>query len=115
MKISYNDFKGFTLENSDESLGTVADCYFDDQSWGVEYLVIETGGWFSSNKGLLRTTRVAAPEPDERPIVTTLSRAHVQASPEAQSQPPVSAQMKAGWRLPPARTISPRIFVVRTN
>ncbi len=115
MKISYNDFKGFTLGNGAESLGTVADCYFDDQSWGVEYLVIETGGWFSSHKVLLRTAQIATLELEEGRIVTTLSRAHVQASPEAQSQPPVSAQMKAGWRLPPARTISPRIFVVRTN
>lgn len=38
-----NDLKRFTIAAIDGNLGGVRDLYFDDRSWAVRYLVVDTG------------------------------------------------------------------------
>ena len=38
------DLHGFTIRATDGELGTVDQFYFDDESWAIRYLTVETGG-----------------------------------------------------------------------
>ena len=38
-----SDLKRFTIAATDGNLGSVGDLYFDDRSWAVRYLVVDTG------------------------------------------------------------------------
>ena len=45
--------KGYAISASDGCLGTVSDFLFDDASWAVRWLVVDTGKWLSGRKVLL--------------------------------------------------------------
>ena len=45
--------KGYPIAASDGRLGTVSDFLFDDASWLVRWLVVDTGKWLSGRKVLL--------------------------------------------------------------
>jgi len=38
-------FKGLTIAATDGDIGSVNDLYFDDLSWTIRYLVVDTGTW----------------------------------------------------------------------
>ncbi|HEX6102828.1 MAG TPA: PRC-barrel domain-containing protein, partial [Alphaproteobacteria bacterium] len=40
--------RGYTIRATDGEIGTVDDLLFDDRSWIVRYVVVDTGGWLSS-------------------------------------------------------------------
>ena len=50
---SMKDLNGFTIGATDGDIGKVAGCYFDDASYTVRYVVVDTGGWLSNRKVLL--------------------------------------------------------------
>ena len=44
---------GYAIAASDGHIGTVSDFLFDDTSWRVRWLVVDTGNWLSGRKVLL--------------------------------------------------------------
>ncbi len=44
---------GYAIAASDGHLGTVSDFLFDDVSWLIRWLVVDTGNWLSGRKVLL--------------------------------------------------------------
>ena len=38
-----NHFKGLVIRATDGEIGTVDQLYFDDETWAIRYLMIETG------------------------------------------------------------------------
>jgi hypothetical protein len=50
---SMKEFHGCTIGATDGDIGTVTDGYFDDLSFTVRYLVVDTGGWLTGRKVLL--------------------------------------------------------------
>ncbi len=45
---------GYAIAASDGRLGTVSDFLFDDASWLVRWLVVDTGNWLSGRKSFCR-------------------------------------------------------------
>ncbi len=45
--------KGYAIQASDGAIGAVSDFLFDDVSWRVRWLVVDTGHWLSGRKVLL--------------------------------------------------------------
>src|ERR1019366_871349 len=45
--------KGFVIRATDGELGIVDQIYFDDETWAIRYLIVETGGWLSGRRGLI--------------------------------------------------------------
>ncbi|MEJ0097692.1 MAG: PRC-barrel domain-containing protein [Bauldia sp.] len=39
---------GYAIAASDGSIGTVSDFLFDDSSWRIRWLVVDTGNWLSA-------------------------------------------------------------------
>jgi len=42
--------KGFVIRATDGELGTVDDFYFDDETWAIRYLTVDTGGWLGGRE-----------------------------------------------------------------
>ncbi len=43
----------YTIGANDGEVGQVETVYFDDESWTVRYLVVDTGNWLSGRKVLI--------------------------------------------------------------
>ena len=50
---SARDLRGYTIRASDGDIGEIYDVYFDDESWSVRYVVVETGNWLFNRRVLL--------------------------------------------------------------
>ena len=47
------DLRGYAILATDGVIGKVDDFYFDDEDWGIRYLVVDTGSWLSGRKVLI--------------------------------------------------------------
>jgi hypothetical protein len=92
MLISTEAALGCLLENDEGHLGTVCDLFFDDQSWVVRYLVVETGGWLRSRRVLLPPTVVQQQDWPNRRLRVALTQQQIKDSPEVDTDKPVSGQ-----------------------
>jgi len=94
---------GYAIVASDGRLGTVSDFLFDDVSWLVRWLVVDTGKWLSGRKVLLPTVVLGHPDPTKREFAVRLTMQQVKDSPDISTDRPVSRQMETsvydyyGW------------------
>ncbi|MEO9228497.1 MAG: PRC-barrel domain-containing protein [Devosia sp.] len=95
--------KGYAVAASDGDVGTVSDLLFDDSSWVVRWLVVETGNWFAGRKVLLPTSTLGHADPLLQKFSVKLTRQQVKDSPDVDSERPVSRQIETdlyghyGW------------------
>ena len=73
---------GYDIQASDESIGHVVDFIFDDESWTIRYLVIDTRNWWpGGRKVLIATHWVDGIDWATRTVRVALTRAQVKLSP----------------------------------
>jgi hypothetical protein len=89
------DLRDFTIGATDGDVGSVDDVYFDDTSWTVRYLVVDTGTWLPGRKVLLSPALLRGIDGAGRRIRTDLTREQVHDSPSIDTQRPVSRQHEA--------------------
>ena len=89
-----SSLKGFEIQAKDGSLGTVKDFLFDDSTWKVRWMVVDTGRWLRGRKVLIHPSAVVLAEPGAREIKIALTKAEVKDSPDIDSDRPVSQQMQ---------------------
>ncbi len=92
---SMKDLYGFTIGATDGDIGTVKECYFDDVSYTVRYVVVDTGGWLSERKVLLSPFAFRAMDWEHKRITAALTKAQVEKSPDIDTDKPVSRQHEA--------------------
>lgn len=76
------DLQGYAIHASDGDLGKVQTFYFDDHDWGIHYLVVQTGNWFSSRYVLLPGNVLGQPDRDAKRLAVSLTQEEVRQSPE---------------------------------
>jgi len=84
--------KSFEINAKDGNLGTVSDFLFDDSTWKVRWMVVDTGKWLSGRKVLVHPSVVISAEYGERELKVALTKAQVEDSPDILSDRPVSQQ-----------------------
>ncbi|NPD70298.1 PRC-barrel domain-containing protein (plasmid) [Lichenicola cladoniae] len=89
-----SSLKGFEIQAKDGSLGTVSDFLFDDSTWKVLWMVVDTGRWLSGRKVLIHPSAVISAEYGERELKVALTKAQVKDSPDVGTDRPVSRQMQ---------------------
>jgi len=52
---STDEVRGYTIRAADGDFGHLADFIFDDESWIIRYLLIDTGGWWPGREGVVIT------------------------------------------------------------
>jgi hypothetical protein len=75
----------------------VRDFYFDDETWTLRYLVVETGGWFTGRQVLISPLSVARTDWDGRHVVVSLTRAQVRNAPDIDTAMPVSRRQEIAY------------------
>jgi PRC-barrel domain len=91
------DLRGYAIRAIDGLIGRVDDFYFDDDDWGVRYLVVETGTWLSGRKVLISPVCLGRAGGMARQLAVALTRAQVARSPDIDARKPVSRQQEAEY------------------
>ncbi|WP_285008047.1 PRC-barrel domain-containing protein [Pedobacter faecalis] len=87
---------GCPLRATDGEIGKVKDVYFDDYSWTVRYLVVETGNWLFERKVLISPYDAGVRvDPDSQTLPVELTRDQVKRSPDVDTELPVSRQQES--------------------
>jgi hypothetical protein len=67
--------RGYAIGASDGKIGSVADLLFDDRTWRVRWLVIDTGTWLPGRKVLLHPGSVGSANRALRELPAALTKA----------------------------------------
>jgi sporulation protein YlmC with PRC-barrel domain len=94
---SLHDLKGFTIGATDGDIGTIEDVYFDDVSFTVRHLVVDTSGWLQRRKGLVSPLALRGIDWEGKRVRAALTTAQVEQSPDIESHLPVSRQREMDY------------------
>ncbi len=97
MMRSVNDLRGYAIRATDGVIGTVDDFYFDDEDWGIRYLVVDTGKWLSGRKVLISPVAIGSPDWMIQELPVSLTKRQVKRSPDIDTRKPVSRQHEAEY------------------
>jgi hypothetical protein len=84
--------EGLTIRATDGELGTVDELYFDDETWAIRYLTVETGGWLSGRQVLISPISVIQADWQAKRLDVALTKRQVEKSPNIATDKPVSRQ-----------------------
>lgn len=87
-------FNGFTLQAIDGTVGELSDLLFDDKTWHVRWLVMDSGTWLSGRKILIHPSSLQHPESETATLRVQLTRSQVRNSPVIDTDAPISLQME---------------------
>ncbi|OIR01541.1 PRC-barrel domain protein [mine drainage metagenome] len=97
MQRNINELFGNKLTASDGDIGHVKDFYFDDQTWVVRYLIVNTGSWLSGRQVLLSPHAFGRLNRTGKNLSVALTRKQIEASPSIDSHKPVSRQFEIDY------------------
>ncbi len=86
--------EGYAIKAEDGEIGTVSDFLFDDRTWKVRWMVVDTGHWLTGRKVLVHPSAIGQPDHELRQLEVRLSKAQVEGSPDIRQDEPVSLQME---------------------
>ncbi len=81
---------GKTIHGQEGEIGFVDDLYFDDQTWSVRYLVVDTGKWLPGRKVLVAPEAIVKPWHHQPAIAAKLTTDQIRSSPELDTAVPIS-------------------------
>ena len=87
----------YTLLAVDGEIGTIEEFYFDDSSWSVRYLVVNTGNWLTGRQVLISPVAVGEVRDDDSAIHIELTREQIRNSPPRDAHQPVSRQYEVEY------------------
>lgn len=94
MLIAGSALKGYAIEADDGRIGTVDTLLFDDTTWKIRWLAIDTGGWLTGRTVLVHPSAIRASDHRRRHLSVSLTKAQVEASPDIASDQPVTMKMQ---------------------
>ena len=91
------ELERYAIHATDGGIGHVRGVYFDDESWVIRYLVVDTGGWFANRKVLVSPMSVVHVDRLERTLSVSITRQQVKDSPDIDTDKPISRQHESGY------------------
>jgi PRC-barrel domain len=92
-----SELEGLVIRASDGELGTVKEFYFDDSSWAIRYLVVETGRWLGGKEVLISPYSILKTDWKARQVDVALTKKQVENSPSVDTKLPVSRQHESDY------------------
>lgn len=89
----YSSLKGWRAQALDKSLGNVKDVYFDDRSWKVRYLLVNSAKWLSTRSFLISTEDLK-PIKDGAPIPIALNWKKIKQCQSTNKGQPISREFE---------------------
>ena len=81
---------GKRIDAVNGEIGSVHDLYFDDQTWSVRYLIVDTGKWLPGRKVLVAPEAIMKPWHHQAAIAVKLTTEQIRSSPDIDTAMPVS-------------------------
>jgi hypothetical protein len=103
MLIAGSALKGYVIDATDGRIGTVKTFLFDDTTWKIRWLVIDTGHWLTGRQVLVHPSAIGPPDHALQRLPVDLTKTQVEASPDIRQDRPVTMQMESelhsyyGW------------------
>jgi len=94
MLLSVKSMSNYSIEAKDGSIGHVYTFFFDDRSWAIRYMVVDTGSWLPGRKVLIAPESLGKPHGDMQIFPVELTRQQIQDSPDINTDHPVSRRME---------------------
>ncbi len=92
MTTSVRQVQGCAIHASDGDIGRVDEFYFDDDTWTIRYLVVQTGSWLLDRRVLISPLSVRDADWQARRVIVSLTRDQIRNSPDIDTARPVSRQ-----------------------
>jgi hypothetical protein len=97
MQRNARDVQRYTVVATDGELGSVHDLFFDDESWSIRYVVVDTGQWLPGRRVLISPLAVRELDEGERRLALSLTRQQIEDSPDIDTHQPVSRQQELNY------------------
>jgi hypothetical protein len=91
---SIEELEKYDVQATDGPIGHARDFFFEDDSWVVRYLVLDTGGWLLKRKILISPISLGPLESSTKKLEVLLGRDQIRNSPDIDSDMPVSRQQE---------------------
>jgi len=89
---------GLAIRATDGEIGTVDEFYFEDETWAIRYLTVDTGGWLGGRQVLISPISVVgAPDWQAKRLDVALTKKQVENSPDINMHQPVSRQHEIAY------------------
>jgi hypothetical protein len=89
--------KGAVIRATDGEIGTMDQFYFDDETWAIRCLTVQTGKWLSERQVLISPLSVVHSDWQTNRIDVALTKEQVKNSPDIDTHQPVSRQHEAAF------------------
>ena len=87
------DLHGLAIRATDGDIGTVDQVYFEDETWAIRYVTVDTGGWLGGRQVLISPISViGVPDWEAKRLDVALTKSQVEHSPDINTHQPVSRQ-----------------------
>lgn len=90
--ISLNQFNGMKVSANDGEFGTIGQFLFDDESFAIRYVVVNTGNWLTRKEVLISPISIANVDFDRAVVSVDLSKEQIEKSPSVDTDMPVSRE-----------------------
>ena len=90
MTRNLSDWYGWTVRAADGDVGTVEQFYFDDLTWMLRYLAVNTAGAKPGRHALISVDALGKPDREKRVLPVNLTLGQVRSSPDTNVEEPVS-------------------------
>jgi hypothetical protein len=97
MLTNASHLKGLAIRATDGELGTVEQFYFDDDTWAIRYLLVDTGGWLAGRRVLISPFSVIQADLLAGRLDVALTKKQVERSPDIDTHQPVSRQHEVAY------------------
>jgi uncharacterized protein YrrD len=87
--------QGGTIRATDGEIGKVDQFYFDDETWTIRYLVVNTSSWLAGRLVLISPIALRQAEWQSKRLDVALTKKQIEDSPPIDSHKPVSRQHEA--------------------
>jgi sporulation protein YlmC with PRC-barrel domain len=94
---SVNDLMDYAIHATDGDVGHVKDIHFDDTSWVIRYLVVDTGEWLDNRKVLISPIGIGRPNWGTKTIPVSITKLQVENSPIFDGNHPVTKQHEVAY------------------
>lgn len=95
---SVSELRRVTIAATDGELGSVRDLYFDDLSWAVRYLVVDTGSWLPDRWALVSPKSVRRWDANSSTLHMDLTKTQFKACVDMNTRPGIDQAIRGQAR-----------------
>lgn len=92
MKRSVKSLIGYTVAATYGEIGKVKEFYFDDTTWTIQYLILDTGNWLTGRVVLISPQALLTPDWENKTFPVNLTKEQIWNCPHINTAIPVSRQ-----------------------